>query len=202
MSIGKDLNVLISADHLCLKRKEIVLIKDFNLQLKFSEIVFLLGANGSGKSTLLQTLAGLHLDFSGGLQVSKMVWLPQSLSRPNDLSVGDFIGSHFEDDFCFENKDYFGVEKLKGKFLEELSGGQWQKVLLSVCLATKASVYLLDEPTNNLDAEGMIELAGIIKTKIVDGKKSFVIASHDLAFVDTCEGFMDGKIKDRVVLNP
>ena len=91
-----------------------------------------------------------------------------------------------------------GLEKYSLRYIDELSGGEFQKVLIARALAQEPSVLMFDEPTSNLDLKNQIEVINIIK-KIARSKKiSAIVTMHDLnlalRFADKFMLLREGKI--------
>ena len=72
------------------------------------------------------------------------------------------------------------INDIKNRKLNELSGGELQKILIILCLGTPASIYLLDEPSANLDIEKRLSVTKIIKRYIINNHKCAFIIEHDI----------------------
>ena len=169
------------------------LFEGINLNLNSGEIVGLVGHNGSGKSTLIRLLIGELRASAGQVKLKSFGYLPQ------DVSLGDLNGTLAE---LYENK--FRAEEWRGELalsitglieldlnlkLDSLSGGQRTRLGLGLILASEdiPECLVLDEPTNNLDAEGLAWLKKVLK----EYKGGVLIASHERSFLD--------EVVDRVV---
>jgi len=73
-----------------------------------------------------------------------------------------------------------GITGMAGKFMDELSGGEKQKVYIARTLAQEPQLYLLDEPTSNLDLKHQIEVLEITKRLTKEQGASMIVALHDL----------------------
>jgi len=124
-----------------------------SVQLKQGQRFVLTGDNGSGKSLLLKTLAGVLPILKGQLTIftERIAYLSQEHSRPD---VWPLTG--------YDWFEMMGADRPLGKAcplssglldrrLDQLSGGQWQRVRLSAVFASGADLIILDEPTNHLD---------------------------------------------------
>ncbi len=91
-----------------------------------------------------------------------------------------------------------GLERLALKKLNQLSGGELQKVVIARALAQEARVLLLDEPTNNLDLKSQLELMRLVKKLSVERGITVLLVVHDvniaLRFADEFIFMKDGKI--------
>jgi ATP-binding cassette subfamily E protein 1 len=86
----------------------------------------------------------------------------------------------------FENRiaEPLGLEKLYESSLEDLSGGELQKVGIAICLARDADVYMLDEPSAYLDVEARVELGRMLKRFARKTEKPLMVIDHDLLLLD------------------
>jgi ATP-binding cassette subfamily E protein 1 len=85
---------------------------------------------------------------------------------------------------------------LMDKPLTEISGGELQRVALTLALSTEADVYLFDEPTAFLDIEQRFEFASLLRKVISEKEKSAFVVDHDIVFIDAIANRMivfDGK---------
>ncbi|ADB58073.1 ABC transporter ATP-binding protein [Archaeoglobus profundus] len=179
-------------------------LRDVTMNAREGEIVCLLGPNGAGKSTLLRcTLGALRpqkgriiingvdiFDFDP-IELAKLIgYVPQAIERTFPLTVFEsvligrlpYLGwtpSQSDIEAVRNAMKLLGIENLAWKNLNELSGGQRQKVLLAMALAKEPSILLLDEPTNNLDLNSQLEVMDIIRDVVKDGKTA-IVALHDL----------------------
>ena len=179
-------------------------LKKVDLELGMGEIVTLVGPNGSGKSTLLKCLADFHTpkegsvrldsrdikDFSLEEKARKLSYVPQieRISFPSTVFDTVLMGrkpyiawkpSRKDIDIVSGLIQELGLEKLAMRDINELSGGQRQKVFLARALAQHPEVLLLDEPTSDLDLKHQLEVLNIIKEQTDEGI-SALIAIHDL----------------------
>lgn len=150
-----------------------------------SEIVVLLGENGCGKTTLIRMLAGLDKP-DNGAEVPRLAvsYKPQKIAPKFQGSVKDLLQTKINDAF---NHPQFQTEVLKPLTIEELldqdvqnlSGGQLQRVGICIALGTPANIYLLDEPSAYLDSDQRIIAARVIKRFILHKKATAFVVEHD-----------------------
>ena len=163
------------------------ILKDITFSLLRGEKVGLVAPNGTGKSTLLKIIAGEERRDAGAIIFQKGVtvsYFPQEVSA--DTSVSEYLG-----ELTAENEN---LKKLLRKVglediildttMDKLSGGQRSKVSLVKILSIKADIYLLDEPTNNLDFRTL----RLMEDFIVSNTSAFIIISHDREFLDRTVG--------------
>eukprot|EP01056_Protomagalhaensia_sp_Gyna25_P005309 Protomagalhaensia_sp_Gyna_25__5308@NODE_664_length_2890_cov_17_813399_g518_i0_p1_GENE_NODE_664_length_2890_cov_17_813399_g518_i0NODE_664_length_2890_cov_17_813399_g518_i0_p1_ORF_typecomplete_len615_score108_71ABC_tran/PF00005_27/1e18ABC_tran/PF00005_27/2_4e17AAA_21/PF13304_6/4_2e09AAA_21/PF13304_6/6_3e08RLI/PF04068_15/1_2e15AAA_15/PF13175_6/1_9e05AAA_15/PF13175_6/1e05SMC_N/PF02463_19/3_3e02SMC_N/PF02463_19/0_009SMC_N/PF02463_19/50SMC_N/PF02463_19/0_00021AAA_29/PF13555_6/0_064AAA_29/PF13555_6/0_0 len=150
-----------------------------------SEIVVLLGQNGTGKTTFIRILAGyLAADNEAKLPQLAVSYKPQTISAKFEGTVEQLLLSKIRDmyhhpQFSTDVLKPMQIEKLKDLQVQNLSGGELQRVALVLALGKPADVYLLDEPSAYLDCEQRIEAARVIKRFILHAKKSAFIVEHD-----------------------
>ena len=183
-------------------------IKDITFSIKSGECVVICGKSGSGKSTILRTISGLipvfyEGELKGKVEIDKQI--PAELDseeRANLFGVvfqdprSQFFMNSVQDEICFAAENIglsaheirqkldeivgvVGIEGLLSKNIDELSSGQKQKVALASSLILQPKVLILDEPSSNLDEDGVKVLIKIIK-KIKDRGISIIISEHRL----------------------
>jgi len=161
----------------------------FNLEAKEGEIdkkvvVGVLGENGIGKTSFVKILAHEIKPNKGEiLQKIKVSYKPQYLESSSDELVAnvlqDAIKKHTNDVI-----NPLNIKPLLNKKLNELSGGELQRVSIALCLAKEADLYLLDEPSAYLDVEQRLIVSRIIKDIMEKRGTSALIVDHDLLFID------------------
>lgn len=167
---------------------------NFSLDIKSGEVyegevIGLIGPNGIGKTTLIKILAGIEKsDENISLPIQNISYKPQYPIATNSI-VSDLIKEAAEEEYDSpiiqsEIIDRLNLEKLMDKKLNELSGGELQKVSIAICLSKKADVYLLDEPSAYLDVEERYVITRLIKRiTSIRNSCSFVV-DHDLMVID------------------
>lgn len=158
--------------------------KSFKLEinsgyLNNSETVGILGANATGKTTFVKILASEikpdnHPDFDLGIDIS---YKPQYIQPENKKVSSLKLNS--------ELIKKFNLRFLMEKNLNDLSGGELQRVFISACLSKDdADIYILDEPSAYLDVEERLKFAHFIKKFAHEKKTSILIVDHDLLLID------------------
>ncbi|MDD5418017.1 MAG: ribosome biogenesis/translation initiation ATPase RLI [Candidatus Nanoarchaeia archaeon] len=157
--------------------------------IAYDEIIGILGPNAIGKSTFMKVLAGEIKPDEGEVNMNvKISYKPQYIRPESNETVEEYLSSLTKD---FYNLTYIetiikplDLKPLLKKKLNELSGGELQRVSIASCLSIDAQLYLLDEPSAYLDVEQRLGLTSIIKKIIQRKKASAIIIDHDLLFLD------------------
>ena len=162
------------------------LVKGVSLQVEKGKIVTLIGPNGSGKSTTAKIALGIYKKIDGSVEkyTSKVGYVPQKISidwtlplRVNDFMV---LTESISNDLIDEALSLTGVIHLKDKNLGDLSGGEFQRVLLARAISKKPELLVLDEPVQGVDFTGEIALYELIKKISDELNCGILLISHDL----------------------
>lgn len=165
------------------------LVRDVDLEIKKGEIVTLIGPNGSGKTTTAKIALGLHKNIKGNVErfTNNISYVPQkvSIDWTLPLRVIDFMV--LTQVLKTEDIEYAlsltGVEHLQNNNLRDLSGGEFQRVLLARAIAKKPELLVLDEPVQGVDFNGEVALYNLIKKISETLKCGILLISHDLHVV-------------------
>jgi len=165
-------------------------LKSFHLQVmegQFtdSEIIVMLGENGTGKTTFIRMMAGL-LPPDGEVTVPQLnvSYKPQKISPKSTGTVRLLLHAKIRDayihpQFITDVLKPLQIERLMDQEVQNLSGGELQRVALTLCLGKPADVYLIDEPSAYLDSEQRLHAAKVIKRFILHAKKTGFVVEHD-----------------------
>ncbi|XP_037929034.1 ATP-binding cassette sub-family E member 1 [Teleopsis dalmanni] len=150
-----------------------------------SEILVLLGENGTGKTTFIRMLAGnLQPDAGTELPVLNISYKPQKIS-PKFLNLVRHLlhekirDAYVHPQFIADVMKPMKIEEIMDQEVQNLSGGELQRVALVLCLGKPADVYLIDEPSAYLDSEQRLVAAKVIKRYILHAKRTGFVVEHD-----------------------
>jgi len=155
-------------------------------ELHEEEILAVFGENGLGKTVLAKMLAGAIEPESGDSPDISISYKPQYLEA-QDETVQEALSKHTNvDNKRFENRiaEPLGLKKLYENNLQDLSGGELQRVGIAICLSKNADIYLLDEPSAYLDVEARVELGRTLKRFARKTEKPLMVIDHDLLMLD------------------
>ena len=212
----------------CIKMNDIgvrigreMIIEHINLHIHCGRLTVIIGRNGAGKSTLIRAILGeiRHMgtiEFRDmrdkSIQDLRIGYVPQHLNfeKNTPTSVYDMFASYISNvpvflrktkalkERIFQSLAMFQAQELMDKQLGDLSGGELQRVLLSIACDPVPNLLLLDEPVSGIDRNGMelfYEHINSLKKKCY---LAMVLVSHDLDYV---EKYADNVILlDRTVL--
>ncbi|RLE61132.1 MAG: ribosome biogenesis/translation initiation ATPase RLI [Thermoprotei archaeon] len=156
------------------------------------EVIGILGPNGIGKTTFVKMLAGILEPDEGwieGMETVKLSYKPQFLGdisfqgtvRELFSSVGVDLSSSFVQAELIRP---LRVYPLLDRYIEELSGGELQRVLIVAALGRDADIYLLDEPMAYLDVEQRYAVARSIKRLTAERNVATFVVEHDIVAMD------------------
>ncbi len=166
------------------------ILTNINLQLDAEKIVTLIGPNGSGKSTLVRLLLGLIEPDSG--QISRQPrlrigYMPQKLhiDATLPLTVKRFLqlAGRYQDKDLQQALVQVRADHLLGSAMQQLSGGETQRVLLARALLRRPQLLILDEPAQGVDVNGQVELYALIAELRQRFGCGVLMVSHDLHLV-------------------
>lgn len=180
------------------------ILKNVNFSLESGQFLAILGNNGVGKSTLLKCLnkilkadtGELLLDGENILQMSnhgvsrRIAFVSQTVPS-TQMTVHDMVmlgrrpymkWGFTEEDHRIVHRamDRLNLDALRGRFLNQLSGGERQKVMLARALAQQPKLLLLDEPTSSLDIHNQYQVLNIVRELCHGDGLTAIVVIHDL----------------------
>ncbi|MBN9385822.1 MAG: ABC transporter ATP-binding protein [Chitinophagaceae bacterium] len=196
-------NSIVKIEHLSHKYSTSWAIRDINIEISSSGIVGLLGSNGAGKSTTMNILCGALNQTEGTVLINginireqpelakrEIGFLPQHPPLYMDLTVDEYLV------YCAalrkmekntvrpaieEAKQRCGVAHFSNRLIRNLSGGYRQRVGIAQAIMHRPKLVVLDEPTNGLDPNQIIEVRALIKEVAAD--RAVIFSSHILSEV-------------------
>ncbi|MBW3015328.1 ribosome biogenesis/translation initiation ATPase RLI [Candidatus Woesearchaeota archaeon] len=149
-----------------------------------NDVVGVLGENGIGKTSFVKVLAGLEKPDKGEVEKNVTVsYKPQYIDTNSDELVMNVLKDAIEK-YKAMLVQPLSLEPLFTKKLNELSGGELQRVAIAACLSKKADLYLLDEPSAYLDVEQRLLVSKVVRDVMEQKSASSIIVDHDLLFLD------------------
>ena len=180
------------------------IFKNLDLELSTGDTIAITGGNGSGKSTLLKCLSGAipltsgAIQYqSGATQISEEQWFRSLalatpyLELPEEFTLSEVLSFHFQFKKPLQQRstgeilEILGLEKHKSKAISQFSSGMKQRVKLALAIFSEVPFLLLDEPTTNLDKQGVTWYLDLVQQFTKD--RILVICSNDPREFDFCE---------------
>ncbi|MFZ5595827.1 MAG: ABC transporter ATP-binding protein [Bacillota bacterium] len=179
-------------------------LENIKLTVEKGDFLAILGNNGAGKSTLLKCLNRILRPRRGTIMIEKEDLL--KLSRLEIARKIGYVAQRYEsgrltvfdavllgrkphirwnagpNDLAIVRRviNVLGLEEFSLRYLDELSGGELQKVVLARALAQEPEVLLLDEPTSNLDLKNQLEVLKTVQSVVKTQNIAAVVIMHDL----------------------
>ncbi|MBR7133578.1 MAG: metal ABC transporter ATP-binding protein [Clostridia bacterium] len=199
------MNSAISVKNLSVSYKGVEAINDISLEINKGEFVCIIGPNGGGKTTFLNAVLGFLKPNCGGIEIfggnikkarSVMSYVPQTavIDRSFPITVIETVMTAFLRSGLHPFKLYkkaereraltvlqkVGLDSLAQRQISELSGGEFQRLLIARALAANPQILLLDEPTANIDAASADKIFEILAEINLSGV-TVVTVTHDLS---------------------
>ncbi len=189
--MSSEISTLVKLNNAGFKQNDKWLVEGVSLTVEKGKIVTLIGPNGSGKSTTAKIALGIYKNIEGSVEkyTNKVGYVPQKISIDwtLPLRVYDFmlLTENIKEEAIDEALTLTGVIHLKNKNLGNLSGGEFQRVLIARAISKKPELLVLDEPVQGVDYTGEIALYELIKRISDTLNCGILLISHDLHTVMT-----------------
>lgn len=192
---------MLSVKNLKKRYKDTVAVNGVSFNVDENETVVLLGPNGSGKTTTLKSIVGLVIPDEGEIYIngvnilsepkrarSYLSFLPQRISLHENLKVIEIL-DFFRKlrnlpvkrvEYVIEMLD---LKDILGKYANELSGGNIQRLGIAIALMPEVPILILDEPTLSLDPEGVMKFKSLL-SQLKKERRTILFTTHLLNEVD------------------
>jgi iron complex transport system ATP-binding protein len=195
------------------------ILRGVNLAVESGQVVALVGPNGAGKSTLIRVLSGVVAAREGEARLNgvdllrlppadrarRLAVVPQMVHLPEAFTVGEIVlmgrtphlplwaGESARDcEIAWQAMRRTAVDGLADRRVDELSGGEQQRVVIARALAQEPQVLLLDEPTAHLDLKHQVAVLELVRSLAHEQGLAVLLTLHDLN--------QAGQYADRVAL--
>lgn len=157
--------------------------------IKQGQVLGVIGGNALGKTTFMKILSNVEKSDENNIETDvKISYKPQYLNADYDGTVKDllYLQNNKIDDQVIQNEILrpLSINKIFEKNMKTLSGGELQKVAITLCLMNDADIYALDEPSAFIDVDDRIVLARAIQKFVKTNNKSAIIIDHDIQLID------------------
>lgn len=190
-------------------------LKNISFKAPYGECVGILGNNGAGKSTLITCLCKIRTPKNGSvcidngdihkmnrLEAARLISYVAQKNEISHMTVFDSVllgrkpyiklsVSQDDLDICEYVIEQVGLSNFRLRYINELSGGEQQKVMLARALVQQPKLLLLDEPTSNLDPKNQHEMLALVRELAIVSKISVFIILHDISLaLRYCDKFL------------
>ena len=187
--LDKDERILVRVEHL---KKS---YETFTFETKGGEltkgVIGIMGPNGIGKTTFIRLLAGVTKPDEGSVDVKVTVsYKPQyvtadALGSESAASLLRSISSQYDSSYYrTEIVKPLQLETILDRPLQNLSGGELQRVAIAACLSREADLFMLDEPSAHLDVEQRALTTSLIRRFTENKKVGTLLVDHDIYMID------------------
>ncbi|CAB50155.1 ABC transporter ATP-binding protein [Pyrococcus abyssi GE5] len=159
-------------------------------EIRKGEVIGIVGPNGIGKTTFVKMLAGVEEPTEGKVEWDLTVaYKPQYIKAEYEGTVYELLSKI---DSSKLNSNFYKTELLKplgiidlyDRNVEDLSGGELQRVAIAATLLRDADIYLLDEPSAYLDVEQRLAVSRAIRHLMEKNEKTALVVEHDVLMID------------------
>lgn len=176
------------------------ILSDFSLEIRAGDFIAMVGPNGSGKSTILKSILGIIPLLNGEREVlgeknpppwrlaGRVSYIPQKveLNRSIPVTVEEFFklkAAHISGSEIEAVLKIVQLDNFSGRLLHQLSGGEFQRVMLAFSILGKPSLVFLDEVAEGMDLKNQANFLDLIKNLMSERSMAVVMISHDISAV-------------------
>jgi|LGOV01.1.fsa_nt_gb zinc transport system ATP-binding protein len=194
------MKTLLTIENLQVKYDNSVTLENVNFKIKENTFITIIGPNGGGKTTLVKSILGFITPTQGKIIYSKNLkigYVPQKNNFEEEFPINvktvilsGILNKKIKLFHSYSKKDKeilkevlkrVNIEKLECKQINELSGGELQKVLLARAIISNPNLLILDEPFSNIDTSSTKEYYELLET--LSKTMSILIISHDIGAI-------------------
>lgn len=159
-------------------------------EIKIGEVIGVVGPNATGKTTFVKLLAGVLKPDKGEIEENvKVSYKPQYIKPEFEGTVEELLMSVLKERmssgfFKAEVMHPLNIRHIMHKEVQDLSGGEMQRLAIAIALGLEADLYLIDEPSAYLDSNQRMIAAKVIRRVMENTGKSALVVDHDVYFID------------------
>jgi len=201
------LHPVIDIHHLSFSYRDVPVLSDISFSVYKGAFYIIIGPNGSGKTTLLKLISGMESRQQGGIRIMdrpvhsysrkalarKMAFVQQNPHVDFAFTVFELVlmgrsphqgmlGVEREKDVAIAEQAiaFTGIDHLADRKLDQLSGGEQQRVFLARAICQEPDIILLDEPTASLDLAHQTRIMDLMRKLMEEKSVTVVMVSHDV----------------------
>ncbi len=204
------MDIAIHVENLTVAYENTVALKNVCLDVHKGEFLAIMGPNGGGKSTLLKSILGLIPVSAGKIEIlgkpvkkcgAEISYVPQfaNVDRKFPISAVEvvmtsYIRNGLHPFFRYKKEDkqkaieqmkYVGIDDLAGRQISELSGGEFQRLLIARAMAVNPQILILDEPTASVDPSSREKIYDVLDKLNKEKNMTIIMVTHDLSAISS-----------------
>ena len=152
------------------------IFSNLRINCSFKKVLLIKGPVGSGKTTLLKLISKIYKPQKGEITIRK-AGVPANIYYIHSNPEFNFVTGYIEDEFILSGVPKKLIPGYKGRYVNELSGGELKKIAITIALKSSADLIVMDEPFEMLDDEEVKSTGKIILES--SDNRSFIIATHE-----------------------
>ncbi len=183
------------------------ILHDISLTVEAGEFFIIIGPNGSGKTSLLKTIVGINHQYTGNIAIMgkrlreyprrnlarKIAVVPQQAPEDFPFVVRETVlmgrSPHLgllemerkeDHDIAQQAMEFTDIAHLADRYLDQISGGERQRVIIARAICQQTPIILLDEPTASLDPAHQIKIMDLMAKLQTEKQTTIIMVSHDL----------------------